>query len=318
MTNVHHVLQETFSQPYIGRYAPSPTGRLHLGNLRTALLAWLHARLNKGQFLLRMDDLDTPRLVDGCAQQILTDLEWLGLDWDGDIYYQSQHLNDYATVFEQLKQQQHVFPCYCSRKDIQQAASAPHGKSPVYPNSCHGLSADDIAKHQQVKEAAWRYRVDKHPSDVIEFNDGILGTHAESLQQNCGDFVVKRADTLFAYQLAVVIDDIQQGVTDVMRGADLLDSTARQIALFQRIGEIEPRYWHVPLMRDEEDQRMAKRFGSESAEQWREKGGNAESLIAYLAFSMHLVPSSEPISAQALLHSLDLQSLLKALLLKKM
>lgn len=298
---------------YIGRYAPSPTGRLHFGNLRTALLAWLHARLNDGLFLLRMDDLDAPRVVDGCDQQILADLEWLGLDWDGDVYYQSQHLHDYQFAFEQLQQQQRIFPCYCSRKDIQQASSAPHGKSPIYPNNCHDLSVSEIAKHEQVKEAAWRYRVDQHPCDRIEFSDGIFGKQVESLQFDCGDFVVKRADTLFAYQLAVVVDDAQQGVTDVLRGADLLDSTARQIALFQILDKEEPEYWHVPLMQDMEGKRMAKRDGSVSIEQWTKQGGSAESLVAYLAFSLGLVSSLEPINAQELLSDLDLQHLLMRL-----
>jgi len=300
-------------KPYIGRYAPSPTGRLHLGNLRTALLSWLHARLSGGLFLLRMDDLDTPRVVDGCDQQILADLEWLGIDWDGDIYYQSQHLDDYQAVFELLQQQQKIFPCFCSRKDIQQAASAPHGKSPIYPNTCHDLSVSDIAKYQQVKEAAWRYRVDQHPSDTIEFHDGILGKHVESLQYDCGDFVVKRADTLFAYQLAVTVDDIQQGVTDVLRGADLLDSTARQIALFQILGKQEPKYWHVPLMQDANEKRMAKRDGSASVEHWVSQGGSADSLVAYLAFSLGLVSSLEPINIKELMSRLDMQSLLMIL-----
>ena len=298
---------------YVGRYAPSPTGRLHLGNLRTALLSWLHARLNNGTFLLRMDDLDTPRLIKGCDQQILTDLEWLGLDWDGDVYYQSQHLDYYQDAFDSLKQKQHIFPCYCSRKDIQQAASAPHGKSPIYPKTCHDLSAEDIAKYQQIKEPAWRYRVDKHIDDNIEFNDGVLGKHSESLQQDCGDFVVKRADTLFAYQLAVVVDDIQQGITDVMRGDDLLDSTARQIALFHAFGHQQPQYWHVPLLKDEAGQRMAKRDGSSSIQQWQEAGGTAESLIGYLSFSANLIRSQQAISVTELLGNLDLKYFLHAI-----
>ena len=300
-------------EPYIGRYAPSPTGRLHFGNLRTALLAWMHARLSAGQFLLRMDDLDTPRLIRGCDEQVLEDLEWLGLDWDGDIYYQSQHLDQYQAVFDILKQQQKVFPCYCSRKDIQQATSAPHGKPPIYPQTCHDLSVDEIAKQQHIKDPAWRYRVDQHPSDSIEFNDGVLGGYHESLQQDCGDFVVKRADKMFAYQLAVVADDIQQGVTDVIRGADLLESTARQIALFQTLDHKHPRYWHVPLLKDETGQRMAKRDGSASIEQWRETGGTAESLAGYLAFSAGLIDFRQSISAPDLLASFSLESFLNRL-----
>ena len=295
---------------YIGRYAPSPTGRLHLGNLRTALLCWLHARLNNGQFLLRMDDLDSPRVVKGCDEQILKDLQWLGLDWDGDVYYQSQHLDDYQQVFDLLKQQQQIFPCYCSRKDVQQAASAPHGKSVIYPKTCRDLSAAKVAKLHQTKEPAWRFRVDQHAHDSIEFSDGVLGSHSESLQQDCGDFVVKRADSLFAYQLAVVVDDMRQGITDVMRGADLLDSTARQIALFETFNQAQPQYWHVPLLEDDQGKRMAKRDGSSSIQQWQETGGTAESLIGYLAFSAGLINSQQSITVANLLASLSLQRFL--------
>jgi len=295
------------SQDYIGRYAPSPTGRLHLGNLRTALLAWLHAQLNNGKFLLRMDDLDTPRVVKGSDMQILSDLEWLGLSWQEGVYYQSQNLEKYESEFERFKESNLVYPCYCSRKDIQQAASAPHGKTPVYPGSCSQLTFQEVTEKQQKKRPAWRVRVNQFKRTTVSFIDGVFGEQSQNLLIECGDFVLKRADDFFAYQFAVVLDDIQQKVTDVVRGYDLMDSSARQIALFDTFDSTAPNYWHMPLLNDEQGKRMAKRDGSCSIEAWKENAvpdqldTSSESLVGFLAHSVGLIPEMEKITTQELL-----------------
>lgn len=263
----------------VGRYAPSPTGDLHLGNIRTALLAWLQARSQGGKFLLRMEDLDKPRVVNGSAKQILFDLEWLGIDWDGDVVYQSQRTHLYEDALLNLTKQGLVYPCYCSRKDIQQAASAPHKQSVVYPGTCRNLSDVERIEKSKFKAPALRVKVDGDLSD------------------SCGDFVVKRADGLFAYQMAVVVDDLEQGVTHVLRGQDLLESTARQQYLAKKISSelFEIQYTHVPMMLDESGVRMSKRDGSLSVSEYKAKGYCAEKLIGELAFSLGIVVNNDPV-----------------------
>ena len=296
----------------VGRYAPSPTGALHLGNLRTALIAWLHARLQGGTFLLRMEDLDVPRIVDGSADQILRDLEWLGLDWDGEVVYQSTRQSYYQSALESLEQQGLVYECFCSRKDIQQAVSAPHSSTGVYPGTCENLTSLQIDKKSQQKTPSLRLRVQ---NSKIEFRDGCLDIRKESLAQTVGDFVIKRADGLFAYQLAVIVDDLEQGVSEVVRGADLIDSTLRQIYLAQKLStkQNSPNYWHVPLMLDRDGKRMSKRDGSESVQSWRDAGGSAEKLLGELSLSLALVSDSSSISSADLLNSLDFEMLSIAL-----
>ena len=290
----------------IGRYAPSPTGDLHLGNLRTALLAWLGVRLQEGIFLMRMDDLDQLREVDGSAAQILRDIEWLGLDWDGEVVYQSQRTELYQQAMQNLEAQELVYPCFCSRKDIQHAASAPHAQYGLYPGICTQLDASAIKLKQQKKSPAFRVRVG---TAEINFCDQCLGDYRDELRKSCGDFVIKRADGLFAYQLATAVDDIDQGVTEVVRGADLIDSTARQIYLMNRLNTdfSEPVYWHVPLMLNDEGERMAKRDGSLSIEEWRSSNGTAAGLIGFLAASINLIDRPDAISAQELLAQLTLK-----------
>ena len=290
----------------IGRYAPSPTGALHIGNLRTALLAWLGIRLQAGVFLMRMDDLDQLREVEGSAAQILRDIEWLGLDWDGEVVYQSQRTELYQQAMQGLTDQGLVYPCFCSRKDIQEAASAPHAQHGLYPGTCAQLDASAIELKQQKKPPAYRVRVSGRE---ISFCDQCLGDYQDELEKSCGDFVIKRADGLFAYQLATAVDDIEQGITDVVRGADLIDSTARQIYLMNHLNVNfpEPIYWHVPLMLNDEGDRMAKRDGSLSIEKWRSKNGNAAGLIGFLAANINLIDRPDAISAQELLAQLTLK-----------
>ncbi len=300
-----------------GRYAPSPSGPLHLGNLRTALLAWLQARLTSQPFILRMEDLDLPRVKPGSSKQIIKDLRWLGLDWDEgpDIggraapYDQSARNAQYQAAFQQLLEQDLIYPCYCSRKDIQQAASAPHAHEygPIYPGTCRDPARRAAIKQRHPdKTAAWRYRV---PPRTIEFEDRIIGHMSQSLDREVGDFVIKRADGLFAYQLAVVVDDGMMGITDVVRGADLLDSTARQIELFEALGYPVPSFWHVPLMLDDTGARLSKRDGADSLEVWQQQGKSAEVVTGHLAFTVGLIDEGQAISTLELAQGLTLDLL---------
>lgn len=296
----------------VGRYAPSPTGALHFGNLRTALIAWLHARLQGGKFLLRMEDLDQPRVVPGSAKQIIEDLKWLGIDWDSPIVYQSERNSLYQQALDKLISNQLVYECFCSRKDLREASSAPHGKSPIYPGTCRNLSNQSRNQRKAKRAPALRLAVgDTH----ITFQDGVLGKISQNLAECVGDFLVKRADGLFAYQLAVVADDLEQGITHVVRGADLADSTGRQIYLAQQLRPNAPaiNYWHVPLKNDNQGKRMAKRDGSASAKSWRAAGKSSESLIGEFAFELCLTSSAEPLSAQQLLSQLSYEEFLSAL-----
>lgn len=300
-----------------GRYAPSPSGPLHLGNLRTALLAWLQARLANQALILRMEDLDLPRVKSSSRGQIIKDLRWLGLDWDEgpDIggpaapYEQSARNPQYQQAFQQLLDQDLIYPCYCSRKDIQQAASAPHADEygPIYPGTCRNpLKRTAIKLRHPGKAAAWRYRV---PDRTIEFEDRVVGHTHQSLKREVGDFVIKRADGLFAYQLAVVVDDGMMGMTDVVRGADLLDSTARQIELFEALGYPVPSFWHVPLMLDDTGTRLSKRDGADSLDVSKQQGKNADAVLGYLAFSVGLIDEEQAISTQELFQGLTLERL---------
>lgn len=261
---------------YVGRYAPSPTGDLHFGNLRTAVLAWLHARLRGGKFLLRMEDLDTPRVVLGAADKIFRDLEWLGITWDGEVVWQSERTHAYQAALEQLDALGLTYHCYCSRKDIQQLASAPHGKTAVYPGTCANLSEQEQKQKAKQKSPATRVRACNKRTN----SDSIGG----------GDFVVKRADGLFAYQLAVTVDDLSQGVTHVVRGDDLKSSTPRQQYLARTLGASNrmPQYWHAPLMLDNSGARMAKRDGSDSIRVWQAEGKSSEQMVSYLLRSLNL------------------------------
>jgi glutamyl-tRNA synthetase len=283
-----------------------------LGNLRTALIAWLVSRLKGGRFLLRIEDLDTPRIVQDSDKKIIDDLHWLGIDWDEEPVYQSQRRELYATAMHQLQEQQQLFECFCSRKELREIASAPHGAIAVYPGTCRDLRSEERKQRRLSKNPAVRLCV---PDKSISFVDLAMGLQSENLQEAVGDFVVKRADGQYAYQLAVVVDDIAQGITEVVRGADLLSSTARQIYLTHLLApkSTELAYWHVPLLADAKGQRMAKRDGSESAESWRNSGKSNLHLVGTFAYQLGLASSDAPLNAKDLLASLNLQRLTAAL-----
>jgi glutamyl-Q tRNA(Asp) synthetase len=235
-----------------GRFAPSPTGALHTGSLVAAVGSWLLAKSAGGRWLLRMDDLDTPRQVPGMADDILRTLEDFGLEWDGEVTWQSRHRDAYRKAFEQLQKQGMVYPCGCSRKEIAQTASAPHAEDDclAYPGTCRaGMRPDAPVR-------SWRVQV---TDDEICFDDLRRGHICQNLRQSCGDFALQRGDGEFAYQLAVVMDDAVTGVNQVVRGDDLLPSTPRQIHLQRLLGLPQPQYCHLPLVQGPGGAKLSKR-----------------------------------------------------------
>jgi glutamyl-Q tRNA(Asp) synthetase len=237
---------------YVGRFAPSPTGPLHFGSLVAALASYMEARTASGKWLLRMEDLDRPREQPGAANQILYALERLGFEWDGPVQWQSARLERYRAALEDLSRRGFAYPCGCSRKELEDSALAIDGAR-VYPGTCRqGLAPGKSAR-------AVRLRTHGAP---IAFADRIQGEIEQRVERDVGDFVLQRADGVYAYQLAVVVDDLEQGVTDVVRGADLLDSTARQIHLQRILGARTPRYAHVPVAVDAAGQKLSKQTGA--------------------------------------------------------
>ncbi len=231
---------------YVGRFAPSPTGPLHFGSLTAALASWLDARSAGGRWLLRMEDLDQPRVMPGAAETILYQLEAFGLTWDGPVVYQSARLDLYEEALRRLRA--HCYPCACTRGELEDSALAIDGAR-IYPGTCRdGLPPGKAAR-------ALRLRTDTKP---VRFTDRVQGRISQSIATEVGDFVLQRADGFYAYQLAVVVDDAAQGVTDVVRGADLLDSTARQIALQRLLGYATPRYLHTPVTTNGAGEKLSK------------------------------------------------------------
>ncbi len=256
----------------IGRFAPSPTGPLHLGSLVAAVGSYLMAKREGGLWLVRMEDLDVPRVVSGMADDILRTLETLGFAWDGEVIRQSMRTEAYETALDALERQGLVYPCGCSRAEIARIASAPHGKDGelVYPGTCRkGLPSGK-------KPRAVRVRITNEP---IAFRDGVMGEMSENLAESCGDFVVRRADGPFAYQLAVVVDDAEAGVNQVVRGADLLSSTPRQIHLQRLLGHETPSYWHLPLVTGHGGAKLSKRDNAVSLASGRDLGREGSTLI---------------------------------------
>ncbi len=269
------------NKPYVGRIAPSPTGYLHLGHAQTFRIAHQRARAAGGRLVFRMEDLDEPRCRPEFAAAAIEDLKWFGLDWDEgpDIggphapYLQSQRLSCYRTFLDRLIRADLVYPCTCSRKEIQASVSAPNegDEEPVYPGNCRHRSAKDVPTTGRFN---WRFRV--RDSETIPFVDGNLGPQSFTAGKDFGDFVVWRHDGIPSYQLAVVTDDILMGITEVVRGADLLLSTARQLLLYQGLGSTAPEFYHCELVRDSQGLRLAKRHESHSLRTLRRRGNGTE------------------------------------------
>lgn len=283
----------------VGRFAPSPSGRMHLGNLLCSLLAWLSAKSTGGRIVLRIEDLDAERCPRAFADLLEQDLHWLGLDWDeggsgggpAGSYYQSNRAEIYETYFKKLQKAGLVYPCYCSRSQVR-AASAPHREdgTPIYNQHCLHLSEEEKAALEKKRSPAMRLRV---PDETIAFTDGHLGPYAEYLPDDCGDFVLRRGDGVFAYQLAVVVDDALMGVNEVVRGADLLQSTPRQLLLYRLLGLEAPRFCHLPLLLASDGRRLSKRDGDVSLEVLKEKY-TAPQVIGRLAWLAGQLERPEP------------------------
>ena len=300
--------------PYRGRFAPSPTGPLHLGNARTALLSWLSARAAGGAYLLRVEDLDGPRVQEGLEGRILEDLRWLGLDWDegpdrgGPFapYRQSERAGAHARALDALREAGLAYPCFCSRAEIARASQAPHvsDEGPRYPGTCRSLGGEERAERARHRSPAWRLRVLAGP---VEFADGVHGPQSIDVAATVGDFVVARADGVPAYQLAVAVDDSAQGITEVVRGDDLLPSTARQLLVYRALGLEPPRFSHVPLVLGLDGERLAKRHGALSLGELRLRGADPRGVTGLLASLSGLAPEGERLHPQDLVRGFRLE-----------
>ena len=306
-----------------GRLAPSPTGALHLGNARSFLIAWLSIRSQHGSLVLRIEDLDHPKVKPNAVDEALEDLKWLGLDWDegpdkgGDCapYTQSLRRNYYRDALNRLSK--NVYPCVCSRKDVENAQSAPHIDEQVgmmaYSGTCRHrfenwndavkfLSGDRIP--------AWRFNMTKEMSaTAFAFEDGFYGRHELDVYEKIGDFVLARDKDGAGYTLAVVVDDALMGITEVVRGDDLLDATHCQIALQKTLGFNTPAYYHVPLVVAEDGRRLAKRHGDTRIRSLRESGISGETIVGLLAYWCGWAHFGEKVSAQDLISRFDMKTL---------
>jgi glutamyl-tRNA synthetase len=283
--------------PYRGRLAPSPTGAQHVGNARTYLAAWLAARAAGGRLLLRIEDIDSPRVKAGAAAQACDDLRWLGLDWDDGPVVQTQRLPLYEAALQRLQAQESVYPCTCTRADIERAASAPHAEHEgvLYPGTCAGRRVAD-ASALVGRPFAWRFRTGELP----EFDDGFRGLTRVDPAEGGGDFVVWKSAGTPAYQLAVVVDDADAGITEVVRGDDLVPSTPRQLLLYRALGLTPPRFTHIPLVVGTDGRRLAKRHGDTRLSALRAAGVKPEALLGLLAWSCGWLPRVESVSAREL------------------
>ncbi len=282
-----------------GRFAPSPTGRLHLGNVRSALLGWLWARSLGGEFLLRIEDLDPERSKPEFTDALFEDLTWLGLDWDGPVWKQSERGAIYDDALRRLADEGRAYQCWCSRAEVARAASAPHvgEEGPVYPGTCR-----EHATPKPGRTPSWRFRVEP---GAVSFVDAIHGEVTQDVAREVGDFLIRRIDGVASYQLAVVVDDALSGVTHVLRGDDLLSSTPRQMLLQRALGFSTPTYAHVPLLMQSDGRRLAKREGASTVAGLRALGWSPERVVGQLAAWSGLGEGA-PVSARELVDGFSL------------
>ncbi len=290
-----------------GRFAPSPSGRMHLGNLFCALLSWLSARAENGSFLLRIEDLDPDRSKREYWGLLEADLAFLGLDFDeggsrgGPFapYFQSERSAYYESLFQKLDEKGLIYPCFCTRAQLH-AAQAPHGPQgdPVYSGVCRFLSPEEVRERERFRAPAMRLRV---PEKKIIFHDGHYGEVAQNLSEECGDFILRRSDGVFAYQLAVAADDAAMEVTQVVRGRDLLLSTPRQLLLYELLDLPAPKFTHTPLLLSPQGRRLSKRDGDISLEALMKRGFTGEDITGRLAFLAGLLDRPEPVLPKELI-----------------
>lgn len=276
----------------VGRFAPSPSGRMHLGNVFSALMAWLSVRSAGGEMVLRIEDLDPDRCRPEYAEQLRRDLLWLGLDWNREQMPQSRRTEAYRVQFSRLEAMGLVYPCYCTRGELH-AASAPHASdgNVIYAGTCRALTPEQRA--EKTRRPAWRLIV---PEKTVTFRDSLQGAYSEALAAECGDFIIRRSDGVYAYQLAVVTDDAEAGVTQIVRGRDLLSSTPRQIYLQQLLGLPTPEYYHVPLLTAPDGRRLSKRERDLDMGALRERY-TPQALLGRLAYLAGITEEPEPAAA---------------------
>jgi len=279
----------------VGRFAPTPSGRMHLGNVFAAMVAWLSVRSREGALVLRIEDLDTQRTNRENADLLRQDLLWLGLDWDWEMPPQSQRAKVYDGYFDRLSELGLVYPCYCSRSQLH-TVNAPHTSDGtyIYPGTCRHLTPDQRKSFDKLP--AWRVQV---PDRVISLQDMAMGVYSQNLASECGDFLIRRADGVYMYQLAVTVDDGEAGVTEVVRGVDLLSSSPRQIYLQQLFGFSQPEYGHVPMLVAPDGRRLSKRDRDMDLGQLR-KDYSPEQILGALAHASGILDKPCAISAREL------------------
>lgn len=298
-----------------GRFAPSPSGPLHLGNLFCALLAWLSVKKKNGLFVLRIEDLDPDRSYPASVESCMQALRWLGLEWDegpekggfAAPYFQGERTALYEQVFSYLQKKELLYPCFCSRAELH-AASAPHlsDGSVIYSGTCARLTSAQIAEKRKHRFPAARLRV---PDRVYSFTDGVFGPYSQNLKTECGDFILRRSDGVFAYQLAVTADDAAMGITEVVRGCDLISSTPRQLYLYELYGTEAPAFTHIPLLTDAAGNRLAKRDGAMGITELQKRFPHPEKLLGRLGFAAGLLDRDEPLSLPELLSEFSFDKL---------
>lgn len=294
------------NRPVVGRFAPSPTGRMHAGNIFAALMAWLVAKSQGGSIVLRIEDLDRERSKACYIDAVQRDFEALGLTWDKGPYFQHDRDEAYREAFRLLQNKGLVYPCFCSRADLH-AASAPHrGEKFVYPGTCKNLTDEQRKERVLTRKPAQRLIV---PDAVYAFADLVQGDYRQNLATECGDFLVQRSDQAFAYQLAVVVDDAAQGVTSVVRGVDLLCSTPQQLYLQDVLGLEHPEYAHIPLVVAEMNRRLSKRDYDAAIDELLARFGSPEAVIGHIAGITGIAVTCEPATPEQLLKGFSLASL---------
>ncbi len=296
----------------VGRFAPTPSGRMHLGNVFSALMAWLAVRSADGRMVLRIEDLDTRAQNPQVAQDLMRDLEWLGLDWDEGPYYQSQRRDLYQAAVDDLAARGLTYPCFCSRADLH-AASAPHASDGtyIYQGTCRGLTPEQVAEKTTARPPATRLIVPAaiDPAGAIAFTDAVYGPQREVLASECGDFIIRRSDGVFAYQLVVVVDDGLMGINQVVRGMDLLGSCARQTHLARLLGFQPPAYAHVPLLVAPDGRRLAKREKDLDLGALRAAGVSPQQICGALAAAAGFIEPGQKTTPQELIEAFSWEKL---------
>lgn len=294
--------------PYVGRLAPSPTGALHLGNVRTFMIAYLRARALGGKLIFRMEDLDHPKDKPGAAKAAVEDLKWLGFEWDEE-YVQSERKAIYREALDRLIAKGLVYPCVCTRKDVESAQSAPHaGEQLHYPGTCRDRFATwEEALAFAGRTPCWRFRV--APGTRVRFHDVFAGEFAEDVSATLGDFPLARDEGGAGYTLACTVDDLLMGVTEVIRGDDLLAATPAQILIAEALGRTAPTFCHVPLVVGPDGRRLAKRHGDTRISTFREQGRSPEEILGLLAVSCGWAVPGEKVSLSELIHRFSLATI---------